>query len=247
MAFTNPIILANGRLVPGEVSPKHPASPSYPIFGRILERNRLYVLDQVFHTTVGFKSLLTVAQIECDKSFTRSDALAKHMRIQHNITPPAPGRGGNRKRKREEPEPVAQTADGYATFKVDPPDIGDFEDRLSPSDILPDHLNGTLSRRSASPDGDGDNEDDEDDIPAYLKAREDPATGLIMGRSPAMVKYLLLKAKYKYVIDEHASLIQELRTARHEEQCWKDRKDALLDEVLRVTFGYVSRLQVYQH
>ncbi|KAF4621971.1 hypothetical protein D9613_009252 [Agrocybe pediades] len=37
---------------------------------------------------------------ECDKSFTRSDALAKHMRVQHNIDPPAPGRGGSRKRKR---------------------------------------------------------------------------------------------------------------------------------------------------
>ncbi|KAF9560434.1 hypothetical protein CPC08DRAFT_636598 [Agrocybe pediades] len=39
-------------------------------------------------------------QLECDKSFTRSDALAKHMRVQHNIDPPAPGRGGSRKRKR---------------------------------------------------------------------------------------------------------------------------------------------------
>jgi uncharacterized C2H2 Zn-finger protein len=39
---------------------------------------------------------------ECDKSFTRSDALAKHMRLQHNISPPAPGRGGNRKRKRDD-------------------------------------------------------------------------------------------------------------------------------------------------
>jgi hypothetical protein len=38
--------------------------------------------------------------LECDKSFTRSDALAKHMRLQHNLTPPAPGRGGARKRKR---------------------------------------------------------------------------------------------------------------------------------------------------
>lgn len=37
---------------------------------------------------------------ECDKSFTRSDALSKHMRLQHNLTPPAPGRGGARKRKR---------------------------------------------------------------------------------------------------------------------------------------------------
>ena len=161
------------------------------------------------------------------------------MRIQHNITPPAPGRGGNRKRKREEPEPVAQTTDGYATFKVDPPEPGDLEDRLSPSDILPDHLNGTLPKRSISPDGDGDEEEEDEDIPAYLMARQDPNTGLIMGRAPSMVRYLLMKAKYQYAIEEHSSLIEELRSARHEEKCWKDRKDALLDEVLRVTFGYV--------
>ncbi|KAL0954932.1 hypothetical protein HGRIS_003865 [Hohenbuehelia grisea] len=42
----------------------------------------------------------TCLRPECDKSFTRSDALAKHMRLQHNIEPPAPGRGGSRKRKR---------------------------------------------------------------------------------------------------------------------------------------------------
>jgi uncharacterized Zn-finger protein len=42
----------------------------------------------------------TTVPSECDKSFTRSDAMAKHMRLQHNISPPLPGRGGNRKRKR---------------------------------------------------------------------------------------------------------------------------------------------------
>ena len=31
---------------------------------------------------------VTLSYAECDKSFTRSDALAKHMRVQHN-TPPA--------------------------------------------------------------------------------------------------------------------------------------------------------------
>lgn len=39
---------------------------------------------------------------ECDKSFTRSDAMAKHMRLQHNISTLPPGRGGNRKRKRDD-------------------------------------------------------------------------------------------------------------------------------------------------
>ncbi|KDQ24731.1 hypothetical protein PLEOSDRAFT_1107661 [Pleurotus ostreatus PC15] len=47
---------------------------------------------------------------ECDKSFTRSDALAKHMRLQHNISPPAPGRGASRKRKRNGGEDANSSA-----------------------------------------------------------------------------------------------------------------------------------------
>lgn len=171
---------------------------------------------------------------ECDKSFTRSDALAKHMRIQHNIIPLAPGRGGNRKRKREEPDlPVQTSADGYSTFKVDPPETVDAEDRLTPTDVNGDHVNG---QRSVSPDVD-DDEEEEEEIPTYLMEQMDKNTGLIMGRTPSMVKYLIMKAKHQYVLEEHAGLIEELRMARHEEQCWRERKDALLDEVLRATFG----------
>ncbi|KIP05380.1 hypothetical protein PHLGIDRAFT_19733 [Phlebiopsis gigantea 11061_1 CR5-6] len=174
---------------------------------------------------------------ECDKSFTRSDALAKHMRMQHNIIPPAPGRGGNRKRKREEPETSAQTTnEGYSTFKVDPPDNGDFDDRLSPMDMNGEHVNGTGARRSASPDLDDDDEPD-DGIPPHLVAQLDPHTGLILGRPPAMVKYLIMKAKHNYAVEQHAQLVEELRMIRHEEHRWRKRKDALLDEVLKQSFG----------
>lgn len=177
--------------------------------------------------------------VECDKSFTRSDALAKHMRMQHNIIPPAPGRGGNRKRKREEPEPSAQaTTDGYSTFKVDPPDNAELDDRLSPSDMNGEHVNGNGGRRSLSPDLD-DDDDLDDGIPPYLAAQVDPQTGLILGRPPAMVRYLVMKAKHQFAVDQHAQLVEELRMVRHEEQRWRQRKDALLDEVLKQSFGYV--------
>lgn len=159
------------------------------------------------------------------------------MRMQHNIIPPQPGRGGNRKRKREEPEASSQpTNDGYSTFKVDPPDTGDFEDRMSPADTNGEHANGTVVRRSQSPDLDEES-DPEDGLPPHLAAQLDPNTGLIMGRSPALVKYIVMKAKHQFAIEEHASLIEELQMLRHEEQQWRDRKDALLDEVLRATFG----------
>jgi len=74
----------------------------------------------------------TCALPECDKSFTRSDALAKHMRLQHNIDPPAPGRGGSRKRKRGPDDQLAPSSRGqtppaapanngtFNTFKVEP-------------------------------------------------------------------------------------------------------------------------------
>lgn len=188
--------------------------------------------------------------IECDKSFTRSDALAKHMRIQHNIMPPLPGRGGNRKKRREEPD-VSQAhqppADGYTTFKVDQQlpyeHYGDIDDgRVSPMEgngHLDYYHNSFASRRSLSPDIQVEESDGEDELPPHLAALQDPKTGLIMGKSPAMVKYILLKAKHRYALQEHSSLIEELRTLRYEEKCWRERKDALLDEVLRVTFGWV--------
>ena len=183
--------------------------------------------------------------LECDKSFTRSDALAKHMRVQHNIIPPLPGRGGNRKRKREEPEPTQPQhgADGYSTFRVDD-HHGEhhFDDgRMSPfgdANGLVHHYPNGLGQRPISPDM-SDDSDEEDNIPPYLLAMKDPETGLIMGRTPTMVKYILTKAKYEYALEEHSNLISELRVLRGEEKAWRQRKDALLDEVLRVLFGFV--------
>ncbi|KAL4243609.1 hypothetical protein ABKN59_011156 [Abortiporus biennis] len=185
---------------------------------------------------------------ECDKSFTRSDALAKHMRIQHGIMPPLPGRGGNRKRKRnDDPEPSSHHNDGYTTFKVESHTLlDDYDDnRLSPFDtnghsvthsyVDYHHTNGVnSSRRSPSPDSE---ESEDEGVPPYLMERMDPATGLILGRTPTMVKYLVMKAKHRHALKEHENLIDELRTLRREEKCWRERKDSLLNEVLRVSFG----------
>lgn len=165
------------------------------------------------------------------------------MRIQHGIIPPAPGRGGNRKRKREEPEPVTfvqqgPDKDGYGSFKVEPaPEYLDERDRLSPAlDHELQLLNGGRNQFSLTPDVD-DDDDDDDGIPKYLASMVDPQTGLIMGRSPAMIRYLVMKAKHDHALSEHASLLEELRTVRQEELVWRERKDQLLDEVLRRTFG----------
>lgn len=237
LVYINQTIHASGRHVRGAELHKHLVSPLYLIFARTQAKSLSYVPDQVGrHSAPTHLVTLSIA-VECDKSFTRSDALAKHMRIQHNIIPPAPGRGGNRKRKREEPEVATQTSgDGYGSFKVDPPELD--EDRLSPPDMNGDHPNGANARKSATPDDEDDEDDDE--IPTHLVEQMDKNTGLIFGKTPTMVKYLIMKAKHKHALDEHANLIEELRMVRYEERCWRERKDALLDEVLRVTFGYVQ-------
>ena len=182
---------------------------------------------------------------ECDKSFTRSDALAKHMRIQHNISPPLPGRGGNRKRKREEPDQTASHAPdpyGYSTFKVESSHGGDDDDfRLSPVDGGNHSSRITQTPvRQYSPDPSQIELDPEDALPEHLTRQQDSGTGLIMGRTQDQVRYLLMKAKHRWVLEQHEALVEELRVLRHEEKCWKERKDALLDELLKKQFGYVD-------
>ncbi|OSC96980.1 hypothetical protein PYCCODRAFT_1440594 [Trametes coccinea BRFM310] len=187
----------------------------------------------------------TCPRPECDKSFTRSDALAKHMRIQHNISPPLPGRGGNRKRKREEPDLAAQSQSqsqaseypGYSSqFKVDAHGDDD-EFRLSPIEgsSFASRLPPTPIRQYT--DEELFEYDPEDELPEHIQRLADPVTGLIMGRSHTQVRYMLMKAKHKWVLEQHEALLEELRVLRHEEKCWKERKDALLDELLRRQFG----------
>lgn len=186
---------------------------------------------------------------ECDKSFTRSDALAKHMRIQHNISPPLPGRGGNRKRKREEPDAGSHAPEppsyGYTTFKVEPNNTTDLhagdldEGHISPLEGNGIHQGSVVIQRPMSPEWD---DDLDDEIPPHLMSIMDPATGLIMGRSHTMIRYLLMKAKYRWILEQHEALVEELRTLRYEEKCWRERKDALLDELLRMHFGSVAIL-----
>ncbi|KAI0776950.1 hypothetical protein BD413DRAFT_524076 [Trametes elegans] len=180
----------------------------------------------------------TCSRPECDKSFTRSDALAKHMRIQHNISPPLPGRGGNRKRKREETEPAPPHPSDYggysSSFKIDAPGDDD-EFRLSPIEggSFASRLPPTPIRRFSPEIELG----SDDELPDHLLRQEDPVTGLIMGRTRMQVRYMIMKAKHKWILQQHEALVEELRVMRYEEKCWKERKDALLDELLRRQFG----------
>ncbi|KAF5383402.1 hypothetical protein D9757_006180 [Collybiopsis confluens] len=188
---------------------------------------------------------------ECDKSFTRSDALAKHMRLQHNIEPPAPGRGGARKRKRGEgqgndggsPPPTNGTGvfnssgGAFRTFKVEQP--WSTTEPLDEADV--DYDNYVRTQAQHAPDSNPDDGKGDggyvDALPPQLRVHYDPQTKTVLGRSPEMVLYILMKAKYKYATDQQDMLIHELKSANAELVRVREEKDAMMDRVLRATFG----------
>jgi len=153
------------------------------------------------------------------------------MRLQHNVEAGAPGRGGNRKRKRDREEPSRPTASSdpaFNIFKVEPNTPSELHIPAEPGGTpgADDYLNGG---RSPSPSDEG--------LPSYLAQELDPATGLIRGRAPAMVKYLVMKAKYVFAIEQHSTLMEELRVLRAEELALRQGKDEALDSVMRMEFG----------
>ncbi|KAG6372046.1 hypothetical protein JVT61DRAFT_8754 [Boletus reticuloceps] len=175
---------------------------------------------------------------ECDKSFTRSDALAKHMRLQHNMPPPPSGRGGSRKRKRgDSPQsstPNVQPTEppsAFNTFKVEP---------RSPSEagaLKTDYFENAVPQQEEHGDDVIDDDDEEDGLPPHLFRLMDPQTGLILGRSPSLVKYVIQKAKWGYALETHAALIEELRVVRAQAGEEKLKKDAMLDDLIKTVFG----------
>ncbi|KAH8827278.1 hypothetical protein DL96DRAFT_1242609 [Flagelloscypha sp. PMI_526] len=188
---------------------------------------------------------------ECDKSFTRSDALAKHMRLQHDLDPPAPGRGSNRKRKRSTsgspPRSVSPTAAldqelGISHLKRPLQEDGDpVEEELRLAEqaylrkkgqnVLPNTPNGQHEN------GTTEHEDAIDDLPPHLRSRVDPVTRTIDGRPVELVMYIITKAKYRYSVEHNDYLQMELARATRDLEKARREKDHALDDVLRATFG----------
>jgi hypothetical protein len=92
---------------------------------------------------------------------------------------------------------------------------------------------------SGGPPNGNDEENEADVLPEYLAQQIDSETGLIQGRTPAMVMYLLMKAKHRYALERHDALIDELKATKHELGRVRDEKERALNDVLRVCFGYV--------
>ncbi|KAF8337603.1 uncharacterized protein EI90DRAFT_2909718 [Cantharellus anzutake] len=183
---------------------------------------------------------------ECDKSFTRSDALAKHMRLQHNISPPLPGRG-NRKRKRPDPEelpsPSSTPAPGARGSHVSQPGIPNEKPLENDEDDLGDFVdfegNGTHTSPHAGtvPPHEMDGEEDLSDIPASLAQHYDSSRRTIFERRIPQVRYLITKAKFRWLLAEHQLLLDELDTVRKEEERMRASVDAVMDRVLVKELG----------
>lgn len=128
------------------------------------------------------------------------------------MPPPPSGRGGSRKRKRgDSPQPSApnvaptEPPSAFNTFKVEP---------RSPSEagaLGGDYFENAAPQQEDHGDDVLDDEEEEDGLPIHLARLVDPQTGLILGRSPALVKYVIQKAKWRYALETHAALIEELR------------------------------------
>jgi len=136
------------------------------------------------------------------------------MRLQHNMPPPPSGRGssGARKRKRSlspsHPQTNAPAPEhsAFNTFKLEPQTPSELDNGLG--------AGGDYFSALTREEEDDDDDDGEDDgLPPHLQRLVDPRTGLIMGRSPALVMYIIQKAKMRYALETHAALIEELRCA----------------------------------
>ena len=193
------------------------------------------------------------------------------MRLQHNISPPAPGRGGgSRKRKRapddqtqETSAPVAPTSvpvpyaisnvSGFTTFKIHPRTSSEaMEDiELNPrqDSLVRSHKASTNGRQkrqlrqnlllphnTPSPDvqpaedEDGYTSSSSDVLPPHLQSHYDDKTGLVLGRSPAKVMYLLMKAKHHYAHEQNEMLLEELQAVKAELKKEKEEKEASLNQ-----------------
>lgn len=144
------------------------------------------------------------------------------MRQQHNMIIPPPGRGSNRKRKREENE----GADGSVGGKLD-------QDGL-PREAMESTISFAIGSSSAP--GGMQIDDVEEEIPANVASLMDPRTGLIMDRPPSMVKYIIMKAKLQFVENEHRVLQMEHTRLKQEEKQLRFKKEAVLEDVLKVHF-----------
>jgi hypothetical protein len=85
-----------------------------------------------------------------------------------------------------------------------------------------------------------------DSLPPRLRTHLDESTGLVMGRSPAKVMYLLMKAKHHYALDQRNHLLEELQNMNDELHKQTLEKDVALDDLLQRLLGAHAEILIPQ-
>jgi hypothetical protein len=196
------------------------------------------------------------------------------MRLQHNISPPAPGRGGGSRKRKRAPEdqtqetstPVASTSlpvsyaipntSGFTTFKIQ---TRTSSEAMEDMEFNPRHdslstrsyktgTNGRQKRQlrqnpllphntlssDMGEEEDGYTSSSSDTLPPHLQSLIDDKTGLVLGRSPAMVMYLLMKAKHHCAHEQNELLLEQLKAVKVELKKEKDEKEASLNQFFQI-------------
>ena len=156
------------------------------------------------------------------------------MRLQHDISPPAPGRGGGSRKRKRAPDdqtqetltPVTSVSVPYAIPKTRT--NGRQKRQIRQNPLLPHNT------PSSDMGEDGYTSSSSDTLPPRLQLLIDDKTGLVLGRSPAMVKYLVMKAKHNCAHEQNEMLLEQLKAVRVELKKEKDEKEASLDQFFQV-------------
>lgn len=149
---------------------------------------------------------------ECDKSFTRTDALQKHMRNQHG----------------EGKLPAAASATPATSKKSQSKRgarAGSFDSNA-----------GELDDDFPAPD----DEQDPDDLGAGADTWSD-ADMALFAQHPDMSRealaYIVAKAKWRYLLNEHEGLLHEAEALGSREKQLKEQCGELVDQILRKELG----------
>ncbi|WFD19505.1 hypothetical protein MCAP1_001737 [Malassezia caprae] len=179
----------------------------------------------------------TCPRPECDKSFTRSDALAKHMRVQHNTPPTGPAR-------------TAASGDGDEsrdTIHDEMTDYAEGERRAMEAETA----FAVLIQRAAEDSRwltPAQEAADTEQLLSHLPAAEPPSdTELELGDDvPAQAPkaYLVAKAKLRYLLQRREQWLQTVQALQEEEAALTRQCHETLDELLDYTYGHdaVQRL-----
>lgn len=167
------------------------------------------------------------AAAECDKSFTRTDALQKHMRVQH---------GDKIVAGRKPPGSAAAGEDGAPPAATGKKGKGKKRARAGSDDS---GFGMDDDSAYAPPAGGAGGEGGADDDELVFAPDELAAMQLHQDLSPYFVAHALAKAKAAFLLREHDELANELEALQKREMELEMEKEALLMRVLRDEVGCV--------